>query len=433
MDHRPLLDELRHATRFVIVGTLLYGAACTERPAAIPTAPAGPDKTLDAAADTDLVATPSGWYHRDCIFAVPNGSHIDVHHLVRRPDGSAFQLPLCKHPGRVQRGFTSELTPSGGLFTWVEWTSYSPGTLWGEIDASWHVPTLPLPSPYGVVNDTPQVFFAFPGIQSKFDTGATILQPVLTYGGGAGYGGNFWTATSWACGHVCMHGSTVLNVTPGDSMFGSVTASNCVNGSCTWTIVTRDGTRGIASSYSIDDTSGYRYAVGGSMEAHGLTTCSEFPAAGVFFTGIVLKDQSGHGVSPAWTPNPATGFTPSCAFAVSSTATTASLADDNGPALILSGPTTGKPFSRVTVTAAATTGDPPYTYTWRIQGGTGSCGNQSTCTATLGAGGTSTNFFAQVTDSKGLVAAAEWTVNSCANALVVAASHGPFASLAFKC
>lgn len=433
MIYRPVFVHRKKSGILLFLGALLSSASCGERPAAtIPTAPVGVDRLVDAATDTDLVATPSGWYHRDCVFAVPNGSHVDIHHLVRRPDGSTFQVPLCEHPGRVQRGVSAELNPSGGPNAWVEWTSYDPGTVWGEIDAAWHVPQSPTAS-YGVVNDTPQVFYAFPGIQSNLLSTATILQPVLTYGTAPGYGGNFWTATSWACGPMCGHSSTILNVTPRDSMVGSVTASNCVNGTCTWTIVTRDVTTGGVSTWAIDDTSGYHYAVGGSMEQKGLTTCSEFPPAGVFFTGITLKDQTGHTTTPTWFNNPADGFSPSCAFNVTSTSTTASLVDDNGPTLILGGPTTGKPFTLVTVTATASSGVPPYTYSWRIVGGTGSCGNQSTCTVRLGAGGTFTNVFGTVTDSKNLQAAAEWTVNSCATALVVAASHGPFAMFAFKC
>jgi len=433
MPHGTGALEVISLVRFVFVGLVLSSAACTDQPATpSPTAPQLIKSSNASDPDTDLVATPNGWYHRACVQAVPNGSHIDRHQIVTRLDGRAFSLRRCEHPGRVERASNATGAPDAFNPHWVEWGSYNPGTSWGQLSAIWRVPAAPV-LPYDTVRDTGQVLFAFPGLQSSLTASGTILQPVLTYGPGAGYGGNFWTATSWSCGPMCQHSTTVLTVAPGDSMVGSVTASNCVRGQCTWTIVTKDLTTGGVSTYSIDDTSGYQYAVGGAMEADVLTSCADFPADGVFFKGIRLLDQSGGIATPTWTSHIQPPFTPTCNWAVTSSTDSVSLFDNSGPSLRLSGPTTGKPFTLVTVTATASKGYPPYTYSWRITGGTGSCGNQSTCTVRLGAGGTFTNFFGGVTDSRGLVALAEWTVNSCANALVVAASHGPFALLAFKC
>jgi hypothetical protein len=184
---------------------------------------------------SDLVPTPDGWYHRGCVFAVPNASHVDVHGVVTRSDGTRYMLSGCTQPGRVASGPASPGAPS--LSGWLESAQFDPGTNWGTINAAWRVP----PVPRGVY-DSSQVFFAFPGLQSS----QYILQPVLTYGYAADYGGQYWTATSWRCnsGSDCHHGDQILSLSPGDSVVGSVVASACAAGVCTWTVTTADVTTG---------------------------------------------------------------------------------------------------------------------------------------------------------------------------------------------
>jgi hypothetical protein len=364
----------------------------------------------------DVMATPFGWYHRDCVNVVQDGAHIDRHGVVRRKDGTTYSIPSCAHPGRVTGGNAPEINH------WVEWSSYSPSTAWGKIVASWKVPTAPAAS-YGVLDDTNQTFFTFPGLETSAQT--AIVQPVLTYGNQGTYGGNFWTATSWICSSVCEHSSTVLSVSTGDSLVGTVTASGCSGGNCDWTIVTKDVTTGGTSTLTVEDVASYTYAVGGSMEVYAIQSCPHFPLSGVFLKGISLYDQSNHQATPSWTNNVQSGLSPWCGFSVSSTSTTTNLNDDPGPSVFLSGVTTGNPNQLVTITANPSLGITPYYYSWTVVNGSGSCGNASTCSAHLSSiAGSTTTFELTLYDADSVSAFSEHQVNVCANgaAAVIAAS-----------
>ena len=400
--------------RLCLLAGALVVAGCTESPTA-----AGPTSTVarEAARQqtepqaTDLVLTPNGWRHRDCVYAIPDGAH--VHHgLVTRVDGSTFELPTCSHASHAAGGTggVSDVLPAPGTF--VEYGSYDNGTPWGEINASWHVPTAPR-NPYTGA----QVFFAWIGLEPF--NGNSIFQPVLTYGDQGMYGGNYWTATSFFCGtpETCAFSSPVLSVSAGDSLTGSVTASSCADGVCTWTIGIVDVTTGGRSHFSWDTTSAFVWAFGGASEENALTACALYPANGVSFTGVGLYDQSNTPATPHWGPVVNANVTPACVFQVDTTTTTVKVFDDPGPNLILSGPATGLPGTLVTVTAAVSYGVPPYSYGWSITGGTvhSGCGTTSTtCTSTLGPSGTFTTFSTTVTDADGFfVPSQRWPVQSC--------------------
>jgi hypothetical protein len=418
MPLRGLRINHAHAQALLVVGAALMAAACTDQSTTVaPTAPRAVRVSArqPVASTGDLVFTPNGWYHRDCVHTVPDGAHIHQSGQVTTQDGGAFQIPTCSHPGRVAAS-TREISEAPGDSGWMENASYYTGTAWGQISASWHVPAAPVPQ-YGLVSGSEQVFYSFPALEPV--SGASILQPVLTYGTSMGYGGNFWTATSWYCGSTCEHSSSVLSVSTGDSLVGSVTGSSCSNGSCTWTVVTVDVRTGGRSNLVVTDTSGYRQAFGGAMEVYDLNSCPYYPASGVFLKGISLYDQSNHQATPVWSNNVTSGVSPTCGFSVSSTASTVSLNDDPGPNISMSGPNTGQAGARVTVTATASRGVTPYTYSWKIVNGSGSCGNSSSCSANLSTnGGSVTTFQAAVTDHDNVAAGAEWGVNVCSGAAV---------------
>ncbi len=352
----------------------------------------------------DLVATPDGWYHRGCVHTIPNGATLALDgRKVTLRDGSSYEIPQCAQPGRVNVGGSGASGPN--LNSWLEYADYDPGTSWGTLNAGTHVPPAPIAS-----FDSSQVYYTFPGIQSA----SYIVQPVLTYGYAPDYGNNSWTAASWRCntGSDCNHG-TAISISPGDSVVGTVSASACLNGQCTWTITALDVTSNTRSVWSAVDTSAYVDAVGGAVETYNLTTCHQLPAHGVFYSGIGLYDQGNNEVSPSWTSHVQGGTSPSCALGVSTSASSVSLADDNGPVVSLSGPSSAPQYTDVLITANASDGETPYDYAWTVNGSSVSqCGDQSTCEAEIGAGGTVTTFAVTVTDADQLTASAQHGVTA---------------------
>ncbi len=359
----------------------------------------------------DLVATPNGWYHRDCVHEIPNGAHVDIRGRVTRVDGTSYQIAMCSDSGRVITG----TSPSNGptLSSWIEWAHYAPGTNWGNLNASWHVPAAPEST---FTSNPEQVYYSFPGLESS----SYIIQPVLTYGYAPDYGGNFWTAASWRCnsGSDCHHG-TPISVTTGDSLPGSVSASACANGMCTWTITTVDVTTSARSVWSVDDVSSYFYAVGGAIEVYNLAPCTQLPVYGVFYSGISLYDQNNHQVTPSWADTVQAGANPACGFNASSTASVVNLYHDPAPTVTVSGPQSDTSGAYVTVTATAYGVAPPFGFAWTVNGDPYACGdgvgngNQNTCSAQLGAAGNNVNFSVIVTDANKLTASGNWAVYTC--------------------
>ncbi|HVX41859.1 MAG TPA: hypothetical protein VHB25_20025 [Gemmatimonadaceae bacterium] len=124
------------------------------------------------------------------------------------------------------------------------------------------------------------------------------------------------------------------------------------------------------------DSLGYTYdtftsAFGGALEIYNITTCDALPASGVYFTNIIVSDDAGQ-VVPNFGP---TSFVDSsaslqCGFAVSSTSSSATLADSATTYVRaqISGPSSVAAGASGTWTAEVAspphTGTAPYTYEW---------------------------------------------------------------------
>jgi hypothetical protein len=171
-------------------------------------------------------------------------------------------------------------------------------------------------------------------------------------------------------------------------------------------------TKGVRSTYAIDDTSAFYYAVGGAAEVVNLTSCSEFPASGTQYAGIALYDQSNNRATPTWNKNLQTGVSPSCGFKVDTTIASVNLHDDVGVAVTVSGPRTDTAYAYVTATAHASGGVTPYSYAW-TRNDTTTCGNASTCSVYIGAAGSFTSIGVTVTDFYLFTASAALLVNAC--------------------
>jgi hypothetical protein len=308
-----------------------------------PTSAKGPSaSSKDAVAasgepDSNWIATPAGWYHRSCIHEVPDNSHIDPHGLVHKPDGTSMTFPPCQFPHGKARGVNGvpiAITPPT-VDGWVTSRQVNAsGTTYRGISAYWHVPSSPSAGYSGS-----QVYYAFPGLQD--DT--TIVQPVLAYHYDPDGTTPNWIVAAWDCGPSCYH-SPLLGVSVGDSIHGQITASSCSGGSCNWNIIVYDVTQGstwtqLNLTGAADD---FTNAVSGAIEAHGPTSCLQFPADPIKMTGITLTDQSGTG-------------------------TTVTL-ENNALQAFISGDQTVNTGNNCTYNANGFGGYPGYTFSWSADG-----------------------------------------------------------------
>ncbi len=269
----------------------------------------------------DYVATPAGWYHRSCVHQIEDGARVGKGGLVRRKNGTTYQIPKCLYRRYPTQPGTQPSSPADT--GWIEWADIfqPPGSWFQQLNASWTVPTVPL-APY-----SSEVYFSFPGLESN----TFIIQPVIQFGVSGAGGGNFWGTASWHCdsGSNCIH-SSLIHVAAGDAMYGTVAASNCANGNCVWTITAQDVTTGQRSILTVTDTQDYRVAVGGAVEVRGgggrgISSCDQYPINGVFYSGLSVLDQNGTQQSPSWFGTIQSGTDPSCNFDTTFTTSSVSL------------------------------------------------------------------------------------------------------------
>jgi len=271
-----------------------------------------------------------------------------------------------------------------------------------------------------------QVFYSFPGLEDIDDPlpAPYIIQPVIQYGYNGAFGGSYWTAASWRCnyGSDCLYG-TPISIFAADSMYGTVDASACVNGTCTWTISVVDVTRGTRSNWTATDTENYNWTTGGTVEVYSLNVCNQYPDTGVFFTGISLYDRNGSLVTPAWNNYVQPGLDPFCGFDVASTPTTVSLFYNRPPpppplTVSMSGPSVINTKGTYTWTANASGGVGGYTYQWSVTYDAGPHYTLGTASSQqLTVYGDDGNFTMYVTVTSGSdQASASKYVNNCINA-----------------
>ncbi len=319
----------------------------------------------DAAAPRgELIATPSGWYHRSCVHAIPEGARGNRHGTVTRRDGTSFQTPNCLYPGRrTADGQRASRGSAGGRHVqgptnngWIEYALYGlSGDTYGYLLADWEVPD----DPSGYSGN--KLYYTFPGLQG----GGYILQPVLQYGDNGAFGGSYWTLASWSCddGQDCNY-STPISASAGDDIRGSVEASDCANRVCDWTIITRNVTTQTQTTRVYEDTLIYATAFGGAVEVNDITACSQYPEYGVSYTSIALKDEDGNSVTPTWTDVVASGLSPECNFDVASTSSTVDFDHYGSLSALISGSDEVAPEEDCAWQAWPGGGIAPYSYDW---------------------------------------------------------------------
>eukprot|EP00747_Dinoflagellata_sp_TGD_P183856 gnl/TRDRNA2_/TRDRNA2_39025_c0_seq1.p1 gnl/TRDRNA2_/TRDRNA2_39025_c0~~gnl/TRDRNA2_/TRDRNA2_39025_c0_seq1.p1 ORF type:complete len:342 (+),score=49.39 gnl/TRDRNA2_/TRDRNA2_39025_c0_seq1:42-1067(+) len=175
------------------------------------------------AAASAYVPTPAGLWYRNCVHELPSGTQIK--HMTTGvkyfyPDGSeGFRANCSAPPGsrmpRPPTGYKSKpgtMDPSGHAYPVVFWGQMAgSATSLKKLTANYVVPEAP-------EKVESQVLYWWLGVEDI--TASDVLQPVL---GWNGFGTSNWTFASWNCcpaGHV--HYATPVNVSTGDSLFGSL-------------------------------------------------------------------------------------------------------------------------------------------------------------------------------------------------------------------
>ncbi len=372
-------DQVRYKCCGIFLLVSLLGGCSDQEPTQEVTAPAHPSMTATAISDTsDLVSTPNGLYHRNCVYAIPEGATIKGGVIVSR-DGSTSVVPTCLQPGPVSVGMTplgaqrNSIVPPG-IGAWAvsaKAASYQgTGRTIRYLGARWIVPEIP-----GTYGGSTSVNYLFPGAVNSAST-PTIVQPVLQYGVSYAGGGQYWSIAPWMCGAICVHGA-LQTVSVGDVIGGTVYATSCGAGKCDWTISVVDSTHSafstmfvpsgaLNSSGQTDDN--YVNPVGGAFEFYNQSTCANLTGGPHVFSQIAFRDNTGTAMNPSWSINIDPSVSPSCGWngSVGGT-TTVTLLDTLAPVLTvaINGPT-GVPLasSGTWTPNVGLVGSPPYTYQW---------------------------------------------------------------------
>jgi len=248
--------------------------------------------------------TPAGIFWSECVHQVPSGTQIisseegtTVIHL----DGtveSAQPCPVKSLGKNLKTKGTKKVgdTPDDG---WQAWTAYN-----NENNATFDIFLGYFNVPQSPSNFQGSILYLFTGLQNdnwvpipnEYSTPSdfVIIQPVLQY-----------TSNGWALASLYVtvdenvYESTLLPVTPGDSIFGNMTRT----APTTWYI---SGITGGQNTYlNVTDTRlTYQPWAYCTLEVYGIQDCTtDFPPSNspIKFTQMQLFDQGGKNpVTPQW-------------------------------------------------------------------------------------------------------------------------------------
>jgi hypothetical protein len=269
----------------------------------------------------NYVVTPFGYFHPSCVGHLAKGDVL-LHDekAIRHANGTTDAIPTCAYPhfradGEQVMGDERPAVKQPDIsHAWVEYSSITTTSAYGQIYSEWEVPAAPTSS------DGQTVYF-FNGLEDINDV-VTIIQPVL--GWNSDYS-NAWGIAAWnCCEKGTVYEATPAQVNPGDHLEGYV-FDNCSAGTktCTsWDIVIIDEQNGNFSE--LIDTSNFgqtfNWAFGGVLEVYGIKQCSDYPppdyAGGIgFHNQSVLNDKFVPIAAPAWKIyNISSGLTPQCNY-----------------------------------------------------------------------------------------------------------------------
>jgi len=253
----------------------------------------------------DLVLIPGGYRPRSMVHRVEPGTVLDgTGGILRNVDSSGRVLaelgevpppsdnkPLMPRHVRTEGGQKpASLGTLGGLATppalvagWITYAYWinNTGTPISQFSTLWEVPPEP-------ATRNGQLIYLFNGIQNA----QFIYQPVLQWGKSKAGGGDFWSVATWYVGPptVMAGHSDAVRVNPGDALIGAMTLADQSAAGFSYD----GGFFGIAGSgFSIQNVPELTMFVQ-TLEAYGVTQCSDYPVAGrTTMYGIDIKQGSG--------------------------------------------------------------------------------------------------------------------------------------------
>jgi hypothetical protein len=267
----------------------------------------------------EYVTTPFGYFHPSCVQRLAKEERLLSNGRVQRADGSVDEnAATCNYMRYTSKGVPivkgSSVAPNSTTAPevngWIEnasITTSSESKSYGALVATWTVP------PHPTANDGQWLFF-FPGFEDIGNT-PSILQPVLQWNQ------HQWAIASWNC---CLNDITtespVVNVSPGDLIYGSIT-SNCPRGSVScsaWNVLSLDMSTGQSTILSDTPSEGqvFNWAFGGVLEPYYVVSCNDYPPnRKILFDNIAVFDQSLRPMAhPKWGETANTTQTPQCGY-----------------------------------------------------------------------------------------------------------------------
>ncbi len=275
---------------------------------------------------SSFIFTPTGWVDPACIREIAHGDMVLQGGRAVHTDGStASELPTCSplrfdtrgkrlSPVAVTAGSSSttlveQLPSNEGYMAYMRGQNVPPVSM---LVATWVVPPAP-------PRNQSQQIYLFPGLENVAAEAANtdnILQPVLGWNQGEG-GPLGWSIALWNCCSTGVTHSQFVSVSPGDTVYATLSGFNCnANGVCaTWR---NSMTTSRAEAVFLDVSIPYAMdlLVPGALEVSNVTRCNELPpSAGITFTNERILTVGGN--SMTFTPQIYSGPGPHCGYGAS--------------------------------------------------------------------------------------------------------------------
>ena len=225
----------------------------------------------------EMVLTPGGLRPKSLVHQVREGEVLRaVNGVVHRVDSSKKAFRASK----VKLRHESTAALGSGWIADAYWNNGTGNSI-TSFTTTWVVPPPPATS-------SGQLIYLFNGIQN-YGNNYGILQPVLQWGFSQAGGGPFWAAANW---YVTSGGQAfytpVVGVNPGDALTGVMTLTGQSGSGFSYD----SQFVGIGTTLSIQNIAELLWA-NETLEAYGLTQCSDYPPGGVAFTDIGIQTTAG--------------------------------------------------------------------------------------------------------------------------------------------
>ena len=255
------------------------------------------DPSEEIATQTDSVATPFGWFHRDHVHHYPGGvitNNADRTTTITLPDGSTANL---QHADTDTP--SADRPAASGLPTGHEWLNYASFYTEryvevGTFNAKYIVPNNPTSNP-----QNGNILYYFIGVQDNQTSPLTILQPVLGFNG-ANANENYktipgWSLANWNCcpSGQTIQGNIVTGMQPGDTI-----ATSMIKSDSTYTITaTWKGQNAILTQNTGSEFFDWPNV---TLEVYGITACDEFVPGAMTFFDLEMMDTDGNAIPMKW-------------------------------------------------------------------------------------------------------------------------------------